>query len=163
MQSKDISFSKELIKGKITEIIFEQMFRKSRQFTILHFGYEYTLPELAQYQDLLAKKGILDNIRHSPDFILISQDKTKVYFVEVKYRTDINEKEVLKIAKNLVDEGWRSPWLFMASPKGFFFEPCHTIIKNGGKIGVLYSTSIDTKTQTEYSNLLNEFMSSSKK
>lgn len=33
-------FVKDLIKGKVAEIIFEQMFRESGKFTILHSGYE---------------------------------------------------------------------------------------------------------------------------
>lgn len=44
----NISFTKNLIKGKIAEIIFENMLREAGIFTILHFGYEYILPELAK-------------------------------------------------------------------------------------------------------------------
>ena len=33
-----------MIKGKIAEIIFEQIFRESGRYTMLHSGYEYTLP-----------------------------------------------------------------------------------------------------------------------
>ena len=37
---EDETFIKDLIKGKIAEIIFEQMFRESGRYTILHSGYE---------------------------------------------------------------------------------------------------------------------------
>ena len=47
-------FSHELIKGKIAELIFEMMFREAGRFTS-SFGYEYTLPEIAQYQHLLLR------------------------------------------------------------------------------------------------------------
>lgn len=38
MNIKHEKFIKELIKGKIAEIIFEQMFRESGKFTILHYA-----------------------------------------------------------------------------------------------------------------------------
>jgi hypothetical protein len=44
MDPKHEEFIKDLVKGKIAEIIFEQMFRESGRYTILHSGYEYTLP-----------------------------------------------------------------------------------------------------------------------
>ncbi len=44
-------FSHDLIKGKVAELIFALMFRDVGKFTILRFAYEYTLPELAQYQN----------------------------------------------------------------------------------------------------------------
>ena len=53
------------------------MFRESGKFTILHAGYEYTLPELAQYQHLAEVKAVIENIRNAPDFVLISQDEKK--------------------------------------------------------------------------------------
>lgn len=63
MNAKHEIFIKDLIKGKIAEIIFEQMFRESARYTILHSGYEYTLPELAQYQHLAEVKAVIENIR----------------------------------------------------------------------------------------------------
>ncbi len=39
---------KKLIKGKIAEIIFEQMFRETGEYTIIPFGYENIVPELTQ-------------------------------------------------------------------------------------------------------------------
>ncbi|MDE2096048.1 MAG: hypothetical protein KGL39_02265 [Patescibacteria group bacterium] len=44
---KEISFFRDLLKGKIAEVIFEQMFRDCGKFTILPFGYEKTVPEVA--------------------------------------------------------------------------------------------------------------------
>jgi hypothetical protein len=153
---KNIEFSRDLIKGKIAEIIFEQMFRVSGKFTILRFGYEYTQPELAQYQYLTKIKTVLENIRTSPDFILISQNKKEVYLVEVKYRSRRIESNTKKIAEGIL-ETWNPSWLFIASPDGFFFEPCHTIVANKGKIGSLYTKWVDKKTQLEYLKLLKEF------
>jgi len=50
----DAIFIKNPIKGKITDIVFEQMLRESGGYTILHSGYEYTLPAKT-----LARRGIL--------------------------------------------------------------------------------------------------------
>jgi len=59
MDERHRIFIKDLVKGKIAEIIFEQMFRESGRYTILHSGYEYTLPELAQYQHLAEVKAVM--------------------------------------------------------------------------------------------------------
>lgn len=152
----DATFVKHLIKGKIAEIIFEQMFRESGKYTILHSGYEYTLPELAQYQHLAEIKAVIENIKNAPDFVLISQDKSEVHLVEVKYRTQRNPEEL----KGVVDktlEIWNPSWLFVASPDGFFFEPCNTVSRNGGKIERLYSKWVDLAVQEQYLSLLNQF------
>lgn len=151
-----IDFSRNLIRGRIAEIIFEEMFRESDQFTILRFGYEYLTPELAQYQHLLKEKGILDSLRHSPDFILISNDKTEVYMVEVKYRTNLDLTEITHTAKHTLDRWPPSPWLFVASPKGFYFSPCHSIINNNN-IYPLGNNWVTKEIQQKYLKLFNEF------
>ncbi len=152
----DKDFVKHLIKGKIAEIIFEQMFRESGEFTILHSGYEYTLPELAQYQHLTEIKAVIENIRNAPDFILISQDKTQVHLVEVKYRSKENREDLKKIVEETL-KVWNPSWLFVASPEGFFFAPCNTVLNKNGKIYSLSENWVKKSVQKEYLNLLNEF------
>ncbi len=39
-QSIDLNYSKQLIKGKITEHVFQEMFGVSKKLTILSIGYE---------------------------------------------------------------------------------------------------------------------------
>lgn len=152
----EIDFSRQLIKGKIAEIIFEQMFRASEKFSIFHFGYEYTLPELAQFHHLSQIKAVTDNIKNAPDFVLISKDKEEVYLVEVKYRHYPKDKENLEMAQALLKR-WDPSYLFVASPDGFFFEPCNTIAANNGKIGNLYLKWATQEVQNEYIKLLREF------
>ena len=63
---KDIKFTESLVKGKIAETIFEQMLRSAKfkngsmkghhVFTVLHFGYEHVLPELAVNKNIKWKK-----------------------------------------------------------------------------------------------------------
>ena len=151
-----IEFSRNLIKGRITEVVFEQMFRESGKFTILRSGYEYTFPELAQYRQLPKVELYLKKIRHNVDFILISDDKKEVYLVEVKYRTNLTPKDIKKIALE-TREIQNPSWLFVASPEGFFFEPCNIILKKNGKIGRLYDKWVSKEIQDKYLKLMNEF------
>jgi len=98
---------KNFIKGKITELIFDQMFREAGRFTILPFGYERTLPELAQYSSEVKYRPVLDNVRSAPDFVLISQDKTEVYMVEVKYRANHSPADLIRIVEK-IRERWEA-------------------------------------------------------
>ena len=153
---ENIEFSKELIKGRVAETIFEQMFRESDKFTILKFGYENTVPELSQYQHLVEIKKVLDNIKNAPDFVLISQDKKEVYLVEVKYRTKRNPIEIKEIAKEII-KTWNPSHLFIASPDGFFFSPCSYIIRGNGNISPCLEKWVSKENQDKYLKLLNEF------
>ncbi len=150
-------FIKNLIKGKIAEIIFEQMFRESGNYTILHSGYEYTLPELAQYQHLAEVKAVIENISNAPDFVIVSQDKKEVHLVEVKYRSKIDPEDLKNICADTL-KTWNPCWLFVATPQGFYFEPCNTVLRNEGKIGFLVNDKFaNQKVREEYLKLLMEF------
>jgi len=153
---KEISFSRELLKGKIAEVVFEQMFRDCKKFTVLPFGYEKIVPEVAQYQHLLEVKQVLENIRHAPDFIIITQDRAQVYLVEVKYRTDITAEGMVAAAEQ-IRKHWDMAWLFLATPDGFFFDSINRIINSGGKIAPLSGMWIDTRMQSYYLSLMMEF------
>lgn len=157
MNPQHEEFIKNLVKGKVAEIIFEQMFRESGRYTILHSGYEYTLPELAQYQHLAEIKAVIENIRNAPDFVLISQDKREVYLVEVKYRRRWYAEELKKICEETL-KTWHPCWLFVASPDGFFFEPCSTVIENDGQMRPFRNEKfVDPKVSEEYLKLLCQF------
>lgn len=153
---KSVDFSRGLVKGKIAEVIFEQMFRESGEFTILHFGYEYTSQELAQYRKTL-KKEVVEDISNAPDFALISQSKKELYLVEVKYRSQYNKDDLKEIARMQLKR-WDPSWLFVASPKGFFFSPCSSIVKNGGDMEPLRDTWVNKESQRACLELLNEFI-----
>lgn len=152
-----INFSRRLIEGKITELIFSQMFRASGEFTILPIGYENTSPELAQYQHLVRIQQVLENIRNAPDFALISQDKTEVFLVEVKFRSYLENKYVLPLAEELTKK-WDPCYLFIATREKFYFDPCNTIINRNGEIRALEDRWIKAELQKEYLSLLREFI-----
>ncbi|OGD56540.1 hypothetical protein A2V71_02535 [Candidatus Berkelbacteria bacterium RBG_13_40_8] len=151
----NIDFSKNLIKGKIAETIFEQMFRDNGNYTILRFGFEHTIPELAQYR-ATAFKRVVDDLSDAPDFVLFSNDKKEVYVVEVKYRATRNNAEIKKIAEKTLKH-WNPSFLFIASLDGFFFGPCNEIVINNGEIGILYDKWASKETQGKYLQLLREF------
>ena len=152
----EIEFARNTIKGKIAEQIFEFMFRNAGEYTVIPFGYEYSQPELAQNLKLLEKENILDTLRSSPDFILINKSKTEVYFVEVKYMNSKDNQRIKDYAQKTVNK-WEHSFMFIATPDGFFYEPCNTIIRNNGEIGELYDSHISKELQIKYLYLLNEF------
>jgi hypothetical protein len=150
-----IKFSRELIKGRITEVIFEQMIREEGNYTVIPFGYEHTVPMLAQYQDITQIKSVMQNIKDAPDFALISNDKTKVYLVEVKYQSKLNV-EILKEYATRLLERWDFPWLFVATPEGFFCGLCKNILDEN-HINPLSDNWVVSERRADYLNLLNEF------
>lgn len=150
------NFSKNLIKGKIAQIIFEQMFREQGEYTVIPFGYENMLPEIfPQNKNFEGAKRAIDNIRNAPDYTLISAKKEKVYLVEVKYRRDLNFDDIKNIAIKQI-ERWHPSCIFVATQNGFYFDVCSGIIKNN-KISKLSEKTISKELQTKYQDLLNEF------
>ena len=150
-----IDFSRKLIKGRIAEVIFEQMIRAEGRYTIIPFGYEHTIPTLSQYRGHAQIKSIIDNIADAPDFALISEDKTKIYLVEVKYQYKLDLEKVKEYAKELSNR-WEYPWLFIATSNGFYCGMSRDILDNGG-LKVLPESWVTIERQEEYLKLLNEF------
>ncbi len=150
-----IDFSRKLIKGKITEVIFEQMIREEGKYTVIPFGYEHTVPTLSQFQHLAVVRQIMNNISDAPDFALISEDKTKVYLVEVKFQNKLNIEKLEEYATKLQDR-WEYPWLFVATPERFYNGLCRDIIKEK-RIPNLTENWVAKELQDQYLKLLNEF------
>ena len=151
-----IKFSEDLIKGKIAETIFEQMFREAGKFTIIPFGYESIVPDLSQCKKFSKAQKVIDNIRHSPDFVLISQSKESVYLVEVKYRSEFFKESMKKLAIKQKSR-WHPSWIFVATLSGFHFDNCSNIIKNDGDVAELEDWLISKELQNKYLNLLKKF------
>lgn len=150
-------FPRNLTKGKIAETIFWLMFRDT-DFTILPFGYEYTMVELTQYRSRLSKQNqTVNNISHFPDFILISSDKKTVLSVEVKYRRQINFNGLV-IDANETFKNWPDCYYFVATAKGFHFDTCKSIIESSGRAKPLSNGLVSLTKQKEYLHILKEFM-----
>jgi hypothetical protein len=154
----DIGFVRRLIKGKIIELIFEMMMRDAGNLTVLRGGYEYTHPELAQYQQLLKGKGreALKFFEHNPDFLLFTEDKSSLFLVEVKYYRHIDYQKMQELASDTFNR-WRYIWLFVATPEGFFFSPCKSI-SEGSPIQPLSYNRVTKELQEKYLRLLHEFL-----
>ncbi len=166
----NLKFTDNLLKGKIAEIIFEQMLRsiQSRKengelenvFTVLHFGYEHILPELAKNKDIKKRANItLDAIRTAPDFAIVNNKTKEVSLVEVKYRKKLDKDDILSVAKHM-EKSWVTAKLFIATPDGFYFDDIKDIIENNGKIQKFSHPDIDYKTQQQYLKLLNKYENS---
>ena len=97
------------------EIIFDQMFREASEFTVIPFGYESTVPEIAQFARLVEHKEVLESIRNTPDFALISHNQKQVFLVEVKFRTRMSSDEILKTAGS-TSEAEQSSWSSLPPP-----------------------------------------------
>lgn len=159
-------FAHNLIKGKIAEIIFELMFRESDKL-VYRFGYEYTEESLAQYRNDFKEqvKGIIDEVSSSPDFIFVGRQNEiggrGIYVVEVKYRSETSDEELVNIAHKLT-ERWKSPWIFLVSKQDreFYFIPAHTISNRKG----IYPEDnwlnkfINPKLIEEYKELANDWL-----
>jgi hypothetical protein len=114
------------------------MFRGANEFSVFRNGYEYAEGNLAQYRSRLKFAEILDSFSGAPDFLLVKDDKSEAsaYLVEVKYRSQLDEKELVSIAKKIV-ERWDHSYLFIISKHGFHFSPANAIINTHGRIEAL--------------------------
>lgn len=153
----NILFTHDLVKGKIAEIIFEQMIRNTKGYTILEFGYEKIIPELAQMKKTKETKETIEIVRRAPDFAVINHDTKEVHLIEVKYMNSIDKARVLRTAR-MIKNSWNQAALFVANPKGFYYDTVDNIIKNKGVISELHHKRISPKIQQQYLDMLNEFI-----
>ena len=152
-----LEFSKQLLKGRIAETIFEQMFRDARAYTVLAFGYENILPELAHSQDKVHAEETMEIIRRAPDFAVIDNKSHDVYLIEVKYMANPNQDFILKAAQRMT-ESWKPSHLFLATPKGFYFGRASEVLENNGVMEKLSESWISFELQNKYLELLNQFI-----
>lgn len=157
MPTDSISFSRQLAKGRIAETLFEQMLRDAGCFTILAFGYESVLPELAHRQRDMQVEETMEIIRRAPDFAVINNDTHDVHLIEVKYMMDPRAEWVFAAANRML-ESWKPSYLFVSTPQGFFFDKVSTIVENRGVIPKLSHPKIPSELQHKYTTLLNELI-----
>ena len=151
---KGEKFTRNLIKGKIAEIVFEQMLRETKMFTVIHFGYEYVLPELVSSTDADKYSDTVEALRTAPDFAVINKKTSNVHLIEVKYLRVMSKKIILSYAIRM-SKSWNPSHLFVASGTGFYFDDISDIIKNKGSITKLHHPQIPQKLQDKYLKILN--------
>jgi hypothetical protein len=157
IEHDSIGFSRKLVKGRIAETLFEQLLRDAGCFTILAFGYENVLPELANEQRDLKAEDTMEIIRRAPDFVVINNNNHEVYLIEVKYMMNPREDWILRDAKRMY-ESWKPSYLFLATPNGFFFDKAKDIVEHKGVVAKLNHPQISDELQSKYTQLLNEFI-----
>lgn len=155
--STHMDFSRNLIKGKIGEMIFEQMLNETDAFTVLSFGYENVLPELAQHQHDMKAEEAMETIRRAPDFVVINNETHDVHLVEVKYRSRVSLADNLKEAERML-RTWKPAFLFLATPHGFYFDSVKNIVLANGEMKPLGHEYFSEDVQEKYVTLLNEFI-----
>ena len=163
MSTDQITFSKELLKGRIAETIFEQMFGEAGCFTILKFGYENILPEIAHHQNFINGKQTLEIIRRAPDFAVIDNHskKNQVFLIEVKFQKIFNPTWALEAAQKMM-KSWSPAYLFIVTPNGFYMNMAADVINVHGVMNNLSHPCVSLELQDKYLKLLNEFIIVSK-
>jgi hypothetical protein len=157
MDYNPIDFSRNLVKGRIAETLFEQMLRDTGCFTILAFGYESVLPELAHRQHDIHMQDTMEIIRRAPDFVVINNESHEVHLIEVKYMMHPRAEWVFRDAKRMF-ESWKPSYLFLATPEGFFFDKASSIVEREGIISPFNHPQIPKELQVKYTELLNKFI-----
>lgn len=157
MNYDQINFSRQLIKGRVAEMIFEQMLREANCFTVLRFGYENILPELMHRQHDMKAEQTMEIIRRAPDFAVINNDTHDVHLIEVKYRRHVTGVDNLKIAERML-ESWKPSYLFMATQEKFYFGKVTDIVKEKGVIAPFEHKNIPQELQSKYLSLLRTFI-----
>ena len=151
-------FTQNLIKGKIAEIIFEQMVHHTDGYTILEFGYEKVVRQLAHERKTEDAKATIKIVSSAPDFAIINQETHDINLVEVKYMHNPSKRNVLQAAQH-VKKSWKRSCLFVAAPSGFYFDTIDDIIRSKGDINEFLHACISEQTKHKYLDLLNEFIS----
>ncbi len=157
MSTKNETFARNLVKGKIAETVFAQMLREVGGFTVLEFGYEKVIPELFN-RNLENKdvKAIRDIIRHAPDFAVINTQKRSVHLIEVKYQKRLSREYALEDAKRM-HVSWNPSYLFIATLDGFYFDEITKVIESNGRISPLNHPQIPFEVQERYLKILHDF------
>jgi hypothetical protein len=155
--SDPIYFTKSLVKGRIAETLFEQMLRDTGCFTILAFGYENVLPELAHHQHDIHAEETMKILRCAPDFAVINNETHEVYLIEVKHLSQYNPRWILLDAERMY-ESWKPSYLFLATPEGFFFDKAKDIVDKKGEITAFEHPQISKDLQNTYIEILNKFI-----
>ncbi len=153
----NIKFTHELIKGKIAEIIFEQMIHNTKGYTVLEFGYEKVVHQLAKAPKSEDARAMIEIVRKAPDYAIVNEETHNVTLVEIKYMAKRTNGKVRAIAKE-IEQSWRHAALFIATPDGFYFDQVETIIRNKGVIKPFTHPKIHPKVVDQYVALLNEFI-----
>jgi hypothetical protein len=150
-----LTFARNLVKGKIAETVFAQMYRETDRYTVLEFGYEKVIPELIQ-RGYRENNGMIETLRTAPDFAVIDQHSRQVKLIEVKFMHHLSKKFALEAAQRM-SASWNPSYLFIATLDGFFFGEINEIVMNDGHVSPLPADIIPEDVQARYLEILTDF------
>ena len=99
---------------------------------------------------------MIEDVRHTPDFVVTPRDHDGVYLVEVKYQRELNIKRVVEAAERL--RGWTCSWLFIATQEKFYFDSCSSIIDTSELRELNPLNWVDDDRQKYYMALLHKYI-----
>ena len=131
-----MEFSEEqihnLIKGRIGEVFAECILKESG-YTILPYGYEHYLGYLAnKVPESKNIREILAVTRMTPDFIVLSNKNDNCFFIEAKFRKNLDIGRFIEEQVKPIDEFWKKVHFFVmtSKPPYFYYDFVNTILKN---------------------------------
>jgi len=114
-------------KGRLAEVIVEQMFQAAG-YMILRYGYESIAQNLVQGSDWHTISKDLEVVESAPDFI-VKESNRFLYFLEVKYRTRFDKKELEEKLKK-TEKHWKRTFVIVVTPEEPVFRMMYQ--DNGG-------------------------------
>lgn len=103
------------IKGHIGESIIQNLFT-SLGFTVFRYGIENNLTYINEYlEDSDFSKSELKVLTSRPDLLILNKEKKRIYFTEIKYRSDGK----FKYEDLGEDYKYESTYIIILSKKGF--------------------------------------------
>lgn len=154
----NLEFTRDLVKGKVTETFISMMFRDNFKFYVVPFGYESLVPEIARYRQKIEKgRNTAKKISMNPDYMFISKDNSILIPVDVKFRMNLKDLTHIKLKAQEMLNYWEECWYLIATPTQFYFDSCINILRSN-KVEKLSYEMIDKETQLKYINLLREFI-----
>ena len=146
-------FLKNLIKGKASETLVFEMFQEVSRFIVVPFSTEMIISDLLKIEKSEALLIEVARLRQRPDFSIIDTQTGAHYLTEVKYRENPTPNLILTLAQELY-AAWPNAYLCLATPLGFFFDPCEKIIKDQGDIGLMDESILSSDVQEKYKKVL---------
>ena len=146
------------LKGNMAECLVEQMFSRAGYY-VFRFGYESSIQYLKNLENL-KENETLKMIKSMPDFVAVDK-KGRVFFVEVKYRTDWAKwKEDDHKLEELYDH-WKNVILVMVSNKEPYFKIAvmkdFMLKRKLHQFGNFKTISINKKILKEYKALIQKY------
>ncbi len=148
-------FVKNIIKGKIAEIIVFEMFQEINRFIVIPFGTEMLIPDLLKLEKTEVVQNAIGRLRQRPDLSIVDTQTGSHFLIEVKYRESPTQALMLTLAKDL-HESWPSAYLCVVSPLGFFFDSCAEIIAREGDISLIDGAIIPQDIQEKYLKIVQD-------